>query len=323
MTTVQDRTNAATVPAYCDLAVFDGSEERHSWEVWGVGDELGTLNHLTRDRVAAAAREVVTGERISLQLPPGLPDPPLYGREPLRHEIFQTGRNNWDDRLDAFYPQRSSHWDGFRHVRFREHGFYGGLTADPHRLGERLGVHHWAQAGIIGRGVLLDLDSWLSARGDYDPFEGRMIEADELRAAAEDQGVEVRPGDIVCVRTGWTRRYRALDARAREELAQAGGRPAFSGLSASAATAELFWDWQVSAVAADNPAVEAAPGDPSVGSLHRRVLVQLGIPLGELFDLDELGRCCAEDGRWSFQLVSVPLAVVGGVGSPANAVAVR
>lgn len=323
MTTVQDRTSAATVPAYCELAVFDGSEERHSWEVWGAGDELGALNHLTRDRVAAAAREVVTGERISLQLPPELPDPPLYGRELLRHEIFQTGRNNWDDRLDSFFLQRSTQWDGFRHVRFREHGFYGGLTADPPQMGERLGVHHWAKAGIIGRGVLLDLDRWLNARGDYDPFEGRMIEADELRAAASDQGVEVLPGDIVLVRTGWARRYRQLDAPARAKLAEAGGRPAFSGLSASTATAELLWDWKVSAVAADNPAVEASPGDPGVGSLHRRLLVQLGIPMGELFDLDELAGRCAEDGRWSFQLVSVPLAIVGGVGSPANAVAIR
>jgi len=60
-----------------------------------------------------------------------------------------------------------------------------------------------------------------------------------------------------------------------------------------------------------------------VGSLHRRLIPLLGFAVGELFDLDELAAACATDGRWSFLLVSVPANMVGAVGSPANAVAVR
>jgi hypothetical protein len=47
------------------------------------------------------------------------------------------------------------------------------------------------------------------------------------------------------------------------------------------------------------------------------------MPLGELWDLDELASECASDGVYEFMLVSVPLYIPGGVGSPANAYAIR
>ncbi|MQA08221.1 MAG: cyclase family protein [Pseudonocardiaceae bacterium] len=314
----------ASLPAFAELPVFEGRSERHSWDVYGPGDNFGALNNLTPERLAKAATEVRGGERVSLQLPPELPDPPLYGRSPLSHHVMRTGRNSWDDRLDCFYPQRATQWDGFRHVRFREFGFYGGVTDDPPEMGDRLGIHHWAQHGIMGRGVLLDVAAYLERTGDgSDPFGERAITAAELCAVAHQQGVTVAPGDILCLRTGWVTRYKSASLAERAVLARDGGRPAFIGVSAAESSAALFWDWHVSAVAADNPAVESAPGDPAVGSLHRRVLVQLGIPLGELFDFDELALRCARDGRWTFFFVSTPLAIAGGVGSPANPVAIR
>jgi kynurenine formamidase len=310
------------LPDFADLPTVDGQSERHSWNVYGYKDDLGALNNLTPDRVARGASEVHTGERVSLQLPPELPDPPFYGRPQLRHQIIKTGRNTWDDRLDHFYPQRATQWDGFRHFRFREHGFYSGLTLDPPEMGERLSIHHWSRQGVIGRGVLLDVASYLDRHGKHvDAFNEYAITADELRAVGDHQEVEVRAGDILCVRTAWATRYKQADYTERAALARAG--PAFIGLSAGESTAALLWDWHVSAVAADNPAVECAPGSAADGSLHRRVLVQLGIPLGELFDFDELSAACRRDGRWSFFFVSVPLAIIGGVGSPASPVAIR
>lgn len=311
------------LPKYGELPKAGATDVRHAWDVFGPGDDLGTLNLLTDARVAAAAAEIRTGTRIGLQLPAELPDPPFYGREALQHKQFQTGRNGWDDRLDAFHPQGSTQWDGFRHVRFREFGFYGGQTADPPELGERLGIQHWAKAGIVGRGVLLDVRRWLEHQGSPpSAFTGRSVSAEELRRVADWQDVAVRPGDVLCVRTGWIGEYRALDRKAREEVA-AGGRPSATGLAAGEEMAEQLWDWHVAAVACDNPAVEVAPGDPSVGSLHRRALAALGIPLGELFDFDALADACAEDGRWSFFFLSVPLSISGAAGSPAAPVAVR
>ena len=40
-------------------------------------------------------------------------------------------------------------------------------------------------------------------------------------------------------------------------------------------------------------------------------------------NLDPLAVVCAADRLWSFLLAAAPLSVVGGVGSPANAIALR
>ena len=66
-----------------------------------------------------------------------------------------------------------------------------------------------------------------------------------------------------------------------------------------------------------------SPGDPNVGNLHRRLIPGLGLAVGELFDFNALADQCAVENRWSFLFVAVPMNVPGGVGSPANAVAIR
>jgi kynurenine formamidase len=63
--------------------------------------------------------------------------------------------------------------------------------------------------------------------------------------------------------------------------------------------------------------------DPHSGIMHRALLGLLGMPIGELWNLDALAAACAGDRRWSFLLTVAPLTVVGGVGSPANAIAMR
>jgi hypothetical protein len=87
--------------------------------------------------------------------------------------------------------------------------------------------------------------------------------------------------------------------------------------------ARFLWDQHFAALAVDNNAVESFPGDPNVGYLHRRLIPLLGFALGEWFNFEELGRSCAEDGRNTCFFVSMPLNLPGGVGSPANAVAVK
>lgn len=310
--------DVTSLPKYAELPRLDDIGGNHSWGVFGPDDELGTLNLLDAGAVRRATGLVRTGERVGLGLPLDQPDPPLFRREPYRHTIKRIG-SMWDDRLDNFFPQGSTQWDGFRHHRVRQHGFYGGVTDDPATGNPRLSIHHWAGGGIIGRGVLLDVAAHLGPSG-YDPLAERPITAGDLRAAAQAQGVEVRPGDVLCVRTGWLAAYRGLDPAARAEIAAKKSGLFSAGLAADESTAELLWDWRIAAICADNPAVEVTPGDPAVGSLHRRLLGMLGIPLGELFDFDSLAGRLA--GRAEFMFVSVPLSLVGGLGSPGNAVAI-
>jgi kynurenine formamidase len=300
--------------------------------VWGPGDQLGTLNRLTPQVVAAAAGCVRTGERIGVSLPLDEPSPPFFGRKAMTHSFYRMDAEvGWDDWLDGFYLQCSSQWDGLRHIRSAD-GFYGGWNGDPSADPGPLGIQHWARPGIIGRGVLVDLAageiaSDTGAAGeDYDPFTARRFSVADIEAALAAQGVGIRTGDILCVRTGWTDKYLALGEQARAELAVALATPrdyTCAGLSGSEEISRFLWDSGVAAVAADNPAVETVPADPTIGFLHGRLIPSLGFAIGELFDFSALAAACHADRRYDFLFTSVPLNVTGGVGSPANAVAVR
>jgi hypothetical protein len=218
--------------------------------------------------------------------------------------------------------QRSTQWDSLRHIRAREFGFYGGRQEDAAGPGgPDLGIEHWVRHGIAGRGVLADVAGYMAARGTpIDPSEGVTITVPLLEATLTKQGVGLRSGDILMLRTGYTDAYLAADGVQRQRQAASRHCP---GLEGSHAMTEFLWDSGVAAIAADNPAVEVVPVIPEVGSLHRRLIPLLGFALGEFFAYAELASDCARDGRYTCLFVSAPLYVPGAVGSPGNAVAIK
>lgn len=310
----------ASEPKFDDLPLIDKLSLHHAWGVFGADDQIGTLNRITPATRKVALASVHSGETINLTLPLNQPDPPLYGRAPYTHVIFASGRNTNDDYLDGFHPQGSTQWDGLRHVRCREYGFYGGFTGEFTHADGPLGIEHWADLGIIGRGVVLDLPRYCAHSGrDYHPFSGEGIEPDLLEATAAHQGITIERGDILCLHFGWMEEYFGLPAK---ERSSSPGRDTFAGLAGSEAVARYLWDSGCAAVVCDNPAVEVSPGDPAIGSLHRRVIPTLGLALGELFDFRRLAEHCAREERFEFCFVAVPSNVHGAVGSPGNAVAI-
>lgn len=309
------------MPEFDDLPEIPGLGLRHAWDVFGAGDVLGSINLVTPARVARAAASVTSGEVISLDLPLDVPDPPLFGRRPYRRGVRALNRNEMDDRLDDFHLQGSTQWDALGHVRCREHGYWGGgRTVDPTEGDNGLGIHHWAEHGIAGRGLLVDVAGWHERNhGPVRALERRAVTVAELESVLADQGTEPEVGDIWCVRTGWVDAYRGLSAASRAAYA---ADPTSTGLHAGEDTARYLWNAHPAALCCDNPAVEVLPGDPEVGSLHRRLLPTLGLALGEMFDLERLAERCQERRRWTFFFVAAPLKVPGGLGSPGNAVAI-
>jgi kynurenine formamidase len=295
----------------------------HAWEVFG-GDERGSLSLVTPGMVAAAAAEIRTGERVGLSVPLGTFSPALsLNRGDLQHTITRT-RSGGDDRLDNFYLQESSQWDGFAHVRYREYGFLGGRDVEQLDAGE-LGLDRMAPQGIFGRGVLIDVAAFRgSADPPWRPDVRQEIHPAELEEVLRAQGTDLRPGDIVLVRTGWVGHYLALGPAGRAALGGTMSRAELPtpGLAQGDSIARWLWNHQVAAVAADNPALEAIPVPKGAGFLHRYLLPLLGLPIGELWHLDPLSEACARAQRWSFFLASVPLNLPRGVGSPSNAVAI-
>lgn len=281
--------------------------------VFGADDVLGTLNRQSPETVLGAVGAASSGRVFPLNLPLHEPDPPLFLRQHPRHRIFTTPRGNLDDVLDNFYPQSSSQWDGFLHVPDPELGFYNGLGKAEH------GVHHWAERGIVGRGVILDISDAITEAGGPDAFASKtLVGVEAVEAVRRESGVEYRRGDILIVHTGWTRWYRQLSLEDCRAVQSARTAP---GLEGSEAMAEYLWDNGFIAVASDSPGVEALPS--AAGSLHQRVLSRLGMPLGELWWLGDLMDDCQQDGRHECLVVSSPINVTGGVGSPANAIAIK
>ncbi len=311
----------SVLPAYRDLPSADPIAARHAWGVFGADDQLGRVNLLTPERVRAACREARTGAVHNLCLPLTLPDPPWEpGRTRLRHEVFAVDRNTLDDRLEGFYLQASTQWDGLRHVRARELGFYGGRQQERIDAGE-LGMEHWVRHGMVGRGVLADVARHCAASGQpLDARAGTPITVELLQETLAAAGVELRAGDVLLLRTGYLGAYLAAEREERADFAVQRDCP---GLHAGEGMAEFLWDAGVVAIAADNPAVEVVPGSREAGSLHRRLIPLLGFVLGELFDLEELAAASAADGRATCLFVAVPLHLPGAVGSPGNAIAIR
>ncbi len=310
------------LPSYRQLPSHDVLGGRTSWGVFGDDDELGTIGLIGDEQVVAATAEIVTGRRFSLSLPLGEPDPPPGARALPEHTIFRRGRNTQDDRLDSLFMQASSQWDGLRHVQAREFGFYNGTSeADAGPEGAHLGIERWVEHGIMGRCVLVDVARWAARVGE--PLRAHAatpITPEMLRDTISTQGVDIRRGDVLLLRTGYLEAYRE-DRRTNAPVHDY--REGCPGLVGTEAMAELLWDLHVAAVCADNPAVEVMPGNREDGSLHRRAIAMLGIAFGELFDMDALADDCAKDGRYSAFFTAVPLNVRGAVGSPANAVACK
>lgn len=192
------------------------------------------------------------------------PEVPLFGRQTIQHQIVPHNpeKLGFDDWYDNYNPQSSSQWDGLRHVcHMPLQKYYNNISPDAILNGEteRLGVHHMARRGIAGRAVLLDYARWAEKTGKaFDPFVYTEITVDELDAVAADQKVEIKPGDILIVRTGWIQKY--------EKVGMAGlsaqtdiKHPSCAGVKACEETFRWVWNHQISAVAGDSYPFEAFP----------------------------------------------------------------
>ncbi|MGW9111721.1 cyclase family protein [Microbacterium sp. NPDC055683] len=323
------------LPTFAQLKERPGSLGGTAWGVFGEDDELGTVNLLTRERVLRARDSIVHGDVFALNLPLDAFDPPLIAhRGNPRHDVFGLNQFHRDDRIDGLFPQASTQIDGLRHFAHPDHGFYNGVAGDEIRAGTaRLGVQHLAERGIAGRGVVLDLDAYRSAVGrPIDDDTSEHIPIADVESALRWQGTVIEDGDILLIRTGWL-------TRARTRPRPADGRIRSAGLAAAEETAAWLWDRRIAVVAADNIALEPWPADPArmptdaegdgrlapsthTGMLHRTLIPLLGLAIGELWDLDALAAACARRGRFDCFVTAQPLNITGGVGSPANAIAI-
>ncbi|CAK7230948.1 hypothetical protein SCUCBS95973_007746 [Sporothrix curviconia] len=305
---------------------------------------LGRLCLLTPDVVAAAAASCIrTGQRVALNWDLTKLDIANFNRAPTQHHITSLlGGAGFDD-VYIFNPQQSSQWDGLRHFSSPYPGsserlFYGGVTSGDitNRSNTRIGMQHWAQEGIVGRGVLLDYVEYARQHLPglvYKALSDHAIPLSVLQDIARVQGVTFQRGDILFVRIGLTREWD--DAMSPvDKLAYAQSKnPQHAGVEGTEEMLRWIWDTGFAAVAGDAVSFEVYPpqkeyargaGQPAVPGvfMHEYLLPAWGVPVGELFDLEALSRMCIAHNRWTFFITSSPLNMPGGVSSPPNCLAI-
>ncbi|KAI0405304.1 hypothetical protein F4802DRAFT_607015 [Xylaria palmicola] len=331
--------NANGVPDFDALPLRKGDPRLAAWGLYGDKDELGFLNRLTDERVAAAAREQIkSGKRISLNWP--LNAQPhgkaFFQRQTFHQELLAKTPRTVNDDVWTFNSQVSTQWDGLRHFAYQDvQLFYNGTKqSDIHHVDEKtgercttLGIQAWSKQGIVGRGVLVDYHSWrLSPEGqaqsrvkDYDSFESTSIPVEDLKACLKAQGTELKFGDILFIRSGF---MASRETKTEEELSsyRATVPHHFGGVEQSEDLLRWIWD-HFAAVAGDQPSFERWPSTEP-WYMHEVLLAGWGCPIGELFDLEELAVHCRQAGRWTFFISSEPCNVPGGVASPPNVLAI-
>ena len=311
------------LPDYDDLppAPLGG---RSAWGIFGADDSIGLINLQTPERVAEAARLVRRGAMFSLNAPLDFGPAIAASRGAPRHRVLHTpGSMGFDDVFDNFFPQSSSQWDSLGHYGYAEATFYNGATEDEIWTGRRNTIEHWAKRGIAGRLVVLDMPRTFADAGRaYDPGTNVAYSVEDLELARKRVDVEIGEGDILLVHTGFCAWYLNAPLETRMEVTRSHATP---GIAHGEDMARYLWNLHISAIVSDTFAVEALPSGRSgpMEMLHRILIGQFGMALGELWWTEDLAADCDLDGVCEAFLVSAPLNMPGGIGSTANAVAIK
>lgn len=298
-----------------------GTDETPDWAQtrWGPGDQLGAANHMTAARVLEAARLVTEGKVYSLGITVGAQTPAFPPRsmsvtvlQPNQSGNSGLGENAFTYNDDIFMgwlgigPQI----DGLGHSG-ENHVYYGGRRYDdfaPASGLTELGLDQLP--GLVGRGVLLDMTRHF---GTDMVAEGVPYTADDIRAAASDQGVELREGDVVLFHSNW---MELLDGEDADPARFAAAEP---GLGVSGA--EYLAQIGVMAVGADTWGMEVVPAEVEGEAFRAHQILQAhhGIYILENMDTREL----ALDGVSEFLFVLGQARVQGAVQMIINPIAIR
>jgi hypothetical protein len=270
--------------------------------------------------------------------------PTSFDGKPIFNHRREAENPNFNDLvcddLAILHLQYSTQWDSLAHVGMlfdadgdgvAEPVYYNGYRAGedvrgPREMGDgttgsssrarALGIENMAAKAVQGRGVMIDLHAHLGRART-------LVGHDALMRILESDRVEIEPGDMVCLHTGFA-----------EVILEMERRPSKERLQNSCAVLDgrderlLQWitDSGLAVLIADNYAVEAVPARRGEGRhaslpLHEHCLFKLGIHLGELWQLSPLAAWLREHGRSRFLLTAPPLRLPGAVGSPTTPVA--
>jgi kynurenine formamidase len=310
-------------------AIYKAAEELSNWGRWGKDDQIGTLNNVTPEDVIGAAGLIKRGKvfALGLSLKEPIQSGLFGGRWNPIHTMLATGTDAVAGKQDVPAPylryaddainmpcQASTQWDALCHI-FLDDKMYNGFDADlvDVRGARKLGIEN-VRDKMVGRGVLLDVARFKGVDSLDDGYAITIADLDDCAAA---QGVQIRKGDFVIVRTGHQERCLAK----KDWSGYAGGAaPGF-------AFETCYWlrKHDIAAICSDTWGCEVRPNETDEANQpwHWVVIPAIGISMGEIFYLKELAEDCAADRVYEFFFTAPPLHLPGGAGSPINPQAIK
>ncbi len=214
---------------------------------------------------------------------------------------------HWHSEMVMGTVHSGTHIDALSHITCgTEHRWFGGGSSERD-LGDFGPLRGDATEipPLITRGVLIDV---AGARGVDALGAHESIGPSELQEILQREGLELRPGDVAAVRTGYLAGWPDAEFIAGHEQA---------GIDRDAA----LWlaEQGVVAVAGDTEALEVlpstVPGNPH--PVHIALLVERGIFIIEMVNCEELAR----DRRYEFCFICLPLSIRGATGSMVRPIA--
>ena len=292
---------------------------------WGPDDEIGRLNWITSDTNRAILEHLDGSHVFDLNVEYFIGMPSWVAAGDPKYEIWMTHnpQGSVNDNLSGIgsevhekysycgdsihmYTHCGTHIDTLNHL-----GFYGkfwnGWTADA-ELGSRI----WNKGGldkyppVIARGVLLDI---ADLHGVDCLDDGYAVTPDDLQNAAKAQSVELRQGDVVCVRTGRMGAWPDFDGYLNK--------PPGIGLAAAKYLCE---EAGAMCIAGDTIGLEVMPFEEEDVFLpvHAYMFATAGAQIMEIVDMQEI----AAEKQYEFAFLGFPLKLRGATGAPMPAYAV-
>lgn len=311
------------IPAEAEvLGYFDSLS---NWGRWGDGDELGTLNLITRQKRLQAAsliREgvsVTCSTSITYDPTPDLPVPPL-------HFMMESGEG-WatGDRISPQSTQVAMDYIALRvhggavtHMDTPAHFFWEGKMYNG-RPSNLISTRHGATAesielakdGIVTRGILVDAPL---VRGVDWIERGEGVMPEDILAAEKQCGFTIEEGDILLVRTGQLHRK---NIEGPVDYQQTGG------TACQAACLPLFHERGIAMIGSDTTNDVIPSGYSSMTNpIHQVGLVAMGLWIIDRANLEDLAQTCRDLNRWEFMITVNPLRLSNATGSPVNPIAI-
>jgi kynurenine formamidase len=292
---------------------------------FGADDVLGSFNLITPQSILAALALVKRGVVYDLShvLDQDMPVPGFHGAFFANTQYTLENGVEWHNQVFgkmangysaqnlriAMSDHSGTHIDQLNHVGIQqEDGSFLVYNGIPNRdiidsFGtKRLGIEHMPP--LIGRGVFIDV---VGHKGVDMLPAGYAISPEELDAALQSQGVEVREGDTVLVHTGWGKNW-------RDPEKMLSGEPGLAKACAQWAVERNIVSWGTDQFATD-PLPFENPGQAL--PMHLEMLTKAGIRLMENIYMEEIAR----DKVYEFLIIAAPLKFKGGTGSPVRLLA--